>query len=149
VLLNSSLPGSKPPTAEDVAISGNCKKCRPDRNGDVCEHCESEKFFSAYEKALFYVREKNINSVMQSTSRDGVVAHGEGGVRLQGEVEKILRILLTFLRRTYRDQMLVEATCKDAQKFFEYLEALKREFTQFHLLFRAQKVSSKVGKPDL
>uniref|UniRef100_A0A7S2ZTF8 Uncharacterized protein n=1 Tax=Rhodosorus marinus TaxID=101924 RepID=A0A7S2ZTF8_9RHOD len=134
-----SLPGSKPPTAEDVAISGNCKKCRPDRNGDVCEHCESEKFFSAYEKALFYVREKNINSVMQSTSRDGVVAHGEGGVRLQGEVEKILRILLTFLRRTYRDQMLVEATCKDAQKFFEYLEALKREFTQFHLLFRAQK----------
>lgn len=86
------------------------------------------------------MRTKKINNVVTASTRDGVVAHGEGGVRLQSDVEKMLRIILSTMRRCCRKRQRAEVLAKDAQTYFEHVELLHKEFKQMHLLFGAQKV---------
>ncbi len=136
--------GASEPSETQVRNSGNCGQCRQDMHGEPCEHCRSEELFETYEKRLFAVRTRPVNATQAREQTSGermrrltaVISEGEGGVRLASELERTLRLIGTALRRTERDSSaLTEAAAEEWERFV----LLKKEFTQAHIYFRAQK----------
>lgn len=51
------LPGSRPPTDEEIAESGQCHTCREFGTGSQCKHCSSERFILNVERKMYFLRE--------------------------------------------------------------------------------------------
>jgi len=130
------LPGARTPTTEEVLASGNCKYCRIEGNGPACSHCLAKEKFSTYERSLFLVRIRSIGKKSNAShGRYGVISEGEEGARLQSEVEKILKIIKSCIRRHYRKKF---SWLTDMERHFEEVEALKEEFRECHVYFESQ-----------
>eukprot|EP00871_Galdieria_phlegrea_P003808 jgi/Galph1/4428/GphlegSOOS_G3051.1 len=129
-----SLPGARTPTCEEVLTSGNCRQCRIEGNGPLCQHCQAKSKFLAYERSLFLVRMKNIGKETEG-GRFGVISEGDEGARLQSEVEKMLRIIKACIRRHHRKKL---SYIDDMERHFQEVEALKEEFKACHQFFEAQ-----------
>ncbi|KAK4533336.1 hypothetical protein CCYA_CCYA16G4218 [Cyanidiococcus yangmingshanensis] len=136
--------GASEPTDIQVRNSGNCGQCRQDMHGEPCEHCRSEELFETYERRLFAVRTRPVNATQTREPNSGerirrlaaVITEGDGGVRLASELERTLRFIGTALRRVEgHAPMLIDAAVAEWERF----ALLKREFTQAHAYFRAQK----------
>lgn len=52
------LPGSREPTEQEVAESGQCRGCREYGNGPKCLHCRSEDLIIAVERHLYSLQEE-------------------------------------------------------------------------------------------
>ncbi|KAA8495896.1 E3 ubiquitin-protein ligase SHPRH [Porphyridium purpureum] len=163
-----ALPGyDEHPSDAQSARSGNCRKCRPDALGEVCEHCLSEAAFRDYERYLFSVRRKhvkrsaataaattemsqppvvealagNLESDSELQDRGGAtISVGKGGVRLQGELEHAVQIIASFCRRSaFKDDSEMKLCVERFPAYFKYMEALKKEFKFAHAVFQASK----------
>ncbi|GJQ08663.1 hypothetical protein GpartN1_g454.t1 [Galdieria partita] len=131
-----NLPGARTPTRDEILASGNCRYCRVEGNGPACRHCMAKEKFMAYERSLFLVRTKNIGKRGNTThGRYGIISEGDEGARLQSEIEKILKIIKSSVRRHCRKRF---SWLKDMERYFQEVEALKEEFSECHVYFEAQ-----------
>jgi len=165
-----TLPGyDLKPSWDQVQRSGNCWKCRFQadedlRTGPICMHCMNEDVFKEYERHLFHVREKRVQriSLKGSGSRfkadeyddpawksagargEKAIAYGgEGGVRLQSEWERILRMIPSFLRRVDLERRSHVQSREEVLAAFpqwvKMTDLLKEEFKLGHVLFSKEK----------
>ncbi|GJD08828.1 E3 ubiquitin-protein ligase SHPRH [Galdieria sulphuraria] len=131
-----NLPGARTPTTSEIMASGNCRYCRVEGDGPACCHCIAKEKFLAYERSLFLVRMINIGRKCNTShGRYGVISEGDEGARLQSEIEKILKIIKSCIRRHYRKRF---SWLKDMERHFQEVEALKEEFRECHVYFEAQ-----------
>lgn len=138
----------KTPTPNDIALSGNCKRCREGRDGPVCAHCKLYKELEGFKLHFLGIEHSasamkaNANASTMYTEDEDSIASGTS-MSIPSLILDLLREIATAIRSLGRSGArsaaeMLAIVQEGIQSETELWTLLQREWTAAKKLFQVQ-----------